>query len=315
MVSSTGRPGSGRSPSASATASGTSSGSVTAARSANQAPSGYSSATAAAISTASRVLPAPPGPTTLTSRRPPTRSASSARSAARPTKGVTARGRLCAASVTVRGRGNCRDRPVETSWYSRSRSSKPRSWCRPRSSSHAPSTRSPAWRAVDAEHSTWPPCAAAAIRAARCTSGVAYSPPRGWATPVCRPIRTRGRASGTDQACAASARCASAHAASALRASGNATNSESPSLNKGVPPQEDNARRSSRRCSVSMPRYPGPSIRANRVEPSLAVAPWRRSASASAAPTASTASAGSARSRTCAATTARRSCHLLPKVE
>src|SRR4029453_6847853 len=44
-------------------------------------------------------------------------------------------------------------------------------------------------RAVAPEPSPWPPCAAAAPRAARCTSALAYSPATGVAQPVCSPIR------------------------------------------------------------------------------------------------------------------------------
>ena len=56
-------------PSAVATASGTADGSVTAASSKTQTPSGNSSREFAATSSASRVLPTPPTPVNVTSRR------------------------------------------------------------------------------------------------------------------------------------------------------------------------------------------------------------------------------------------------------
>ena len=55
-------------PSTAATASGTAAGSVTAASSKNQTPSGNSSASRAATSSASRVLPTPPTPVNVTNR-------------------------------------------------------------------------------------------------------------------------------------------------------------------------------------------------------------------------------------------------------
>ena len=73
-------------PSAPATAGATPSGSVTLANSTSQAPSRCSSRSVAAASTASRVLPTPPGPISVTSRLERTASLSSSSSASRPTK-------------------------------------------------------------------------------------------------------------------------------------------------------------------------------------------------------------------------------------
>ena len=100
-VSSTGRPGSCRTPSTSATATATRSGSVSGARSANHTPSPAPSASPAATCTASRVLPAPPVPVSVTSRQPPTRRRTSASSASRPIKLDTCAGRLFSVCVAT----------------------------------------------------------------------------------------------------------------------------------------------------------------------------------------------------------------------
>jgi len=102
-------------------------------------------------------------------------------------------------------------------------------------------------KAVASEQSTWPPCAAAATRAARCTSALAYSPATGVAQPVCSPIRTRGVASRLGHAYAASARWAATHAATAPDASPNATKNESPSVKSSTPPKLLSAVRSTAR--------------------------------------------------------------------
>ena len=93
-----------------------------------------------------------------------------------------------------------------------------------------------------------------ATRAARWTSGVAYSPAGGSAKPECRPIRTRGRAWACGQSWLASACCASAQARSAALASGKAAKTESPSVNSATPSPAPRARRRICRCSASTGR-------------------------------------------------------------
>ena len=87
------RPGCSPRPSASATAGAIIAGSVTGTRSTYQTPSANRSATSAATASASRVLPTPPGPTAVTRRCVgAAAAASAARSAARPTNGVSGDG-------------------------------------------------------------------------------------------------------------------------------------------------------------------------------------------------------------------------------
>ena len=93
-VSSTGRPGSRRTPSTSATVAATRSASLSGARSANHTPSPVPSSSPAATCSASRVLPAPPAPVSVTSRDPPTSSRTAASSASRPMKLDTGAGKL-----------------------------------------------------------------------------------------------------------------------------------------------------------------------------------------------------------------------------
>ncbi len=84
----------GPAPMASAIATATSCGSDTDDRSTIHTPSGHDAASARPTSTARRVLPMPPGPTIVTSRRVAIRSRSPATSSARPTKAVNGRTRL-----------------------------------------------------------------------------------------------------------------------------------------------------------------------------------------------------------------------------
>lgn len=81
-----------------ATAGATAAGSVVAARSTSQTPSGKAPVAWRATSTASRVLPQPPGPTSVTRRDARTRSATSPTSACRPTKLEIGAGRLVGTS-------------------------------------------------------------------------------------------------------------------------------------------------------------------------------------------------------------------------
>lgn len=109
------RPGCSPTPMAAATAAPTRPGSVTGTRSTKHTPSAKSPATSAATASASRVLPTPPRPTAVTSRRAVTAAASSPRSRVRPTKAVNGAGsagagRACSApacSARVRSARVC----------------------------------------------------------------------------------------------------------------------------------------------------------------------------------------------------------------
>ena len=90
-----GIPGCSRTPSATATADGTCAGSRTGASSASHTPSANRAATRPATAPASRVLPTPPGPVTVTSRCSSSRPATSRTAAARPTKLVSAAENPC----------------------------------------------------------------------------------------------------------------------------------------------------------------------------------------------------------------------------
>ena len=197
-----------------------------------------------------------------------------ARSAARPTNDVgdagqvvrAGRERARAREPAVRGRAR------RAGTAARGRRSRAAGAGRGRASTRRRRVR-PAARMVASEHSTWPPWAAAAIRAARCTSGLAYSPADGLgvagvqAHPYRRP-RLRVSASRVRPARAAPRR----RRATASAASANATKIESPSVNSGTPPcSDERVARNNRRCSSSTGRYPAPSIRARRVEPSMSV--------------------------------------------
>ena len=113
-VSSMGRPGASRTPSAAAAVRVTRSGSVTGASSTSHTPSPVPSRASAATCNASRDLPIPPGPAIVTNRDPPDTSArNSASSAARPTKLVACDGRLwrSAGSSSERSTPNPSARP------------------------------------------------------------------------------------------------------------------------------------------------------------------------------------------------------------
>ncbi len=176
----TGRPGSGRSPSVAATLTSTRSGSVTA-RGRRTTPRRESPRRSSpATSTASRVLPAPPAPTTVTRRW------WRARSTQRGPLGAAAdepgdlhragcaRGRRPSAAEGTAGPGRAR----RAGRAARGRRSRAAGAGRGRAARRRPRARR-LRAAVAAEQSTWPPCAAAATRAARCTSGLAYSPASG----------------------------------------------------------------------------------------------------------------------------------------
>ena len=140
-------------------------GSVTIASSTANVPSSNSSTRSAATCIARRVLPVPPGPVRVTSRtsssRTSRRTASS--SSSRPMSGVGCAGRFVRLPSSVRRGGNSVGRPGTRSWCRRCGRLKSLSLCSPRSRKLRPSTSS----RVVSETSTWPPCAAPAMRAAR----------------------------------------------------------------------------------------------------------------------------------------------------
>ena len=93
---------------------------------------------------------------------------------------------------TVRSGGNSAGSPATLSWKIRTRPSRSFSRCTPRSASPAPGGRTPRTSAADAsDTSTWPPCPAAATRAARCTSRPTRPAAVCDASPLWTPIRTR----------------------------------------------------------------------------------------------------------------------------
>ena len=170
----TGRSPASGTPRALASAAGTRAGSVTGARSTNQAPSPNRGSSSSATARASRDLPDPPGPVRVSSRVWSRSRSTSAISDSRPTNELSWTGRLPGRASRVRGGGNSSGRPSPASWWRRSGSARPRSRCGPRSRRVAPSGRACSTRArVVPDRSTCPPWAASAIRAARCTSSPA----------------------------------------------------------------------------------------------------------------------------------------------
>ena len=134
-VSSTGRPGSRRTPSTSATVTATRSGPPSGARSANHTPSPDPSTSPAATCSANRVLPAPPAPVSVTSRERSTSRRTAASSASRPMKLDTCAGKLVRSPglSSDRSGGNRDGRPSACSWKTcsgrpPSRSGLPRSY-------------------------------------------------------------------------------------------------------------------------------------------------------------------------------------------
>ena len=166
-----GRPAASGTPSALATAAGTSAGSVTGDRSTKQEPSRNRGSSSAATRRASRDFPDPPGPVRVSRRVWPRSRSTSAISSSRPTNEVSCSGRLLGLASSVRGAGKSDARPSMTSSWRRSGSVMPRRRCTPRSrrEASAPSACSTSPRAAS-DSSTCPPWAASATRAARCTS-------------------------------------------------------------------------------------------------------------------------------------------------
>ena len=95
-----------------ATAPSTPAGSRTGASSHSHAPSAYRPATCPAACTASRVLPTPPGPVSVTTRASPSVAPVCSSSRSRPMNELTCTGRLPVRSATVRIGGKSAGRPA-----------------------------------------------------------------------------------------------------------------------------------------------------------------------------------------------------------
>ena len=139
---------------------------LTSARPTSQTPSAWWRTRAAAASTASLVLPQPPGPTRVTRRRWSSRSPIWATAFTRPTKLETGSGRLLGCSPIVFSGGNSRSRPSAWTWKRRTGSGTSRSSWRPRSMSSTSSGSEPE-ATTASDTTTWPPWAAAMMRAQR----------------------------------------------------------------------------------------------------------------------------------------------------
>ena len=137
-----------RSSRASATARGTSDGSLTGASSTSQTPSPRSSSTSAAAWRARRVFPDPPAPVSVTRRPVPSSPTTSASSSTRPTNGLSEAGRLLGSSglSSDRSGGNPSRRPLARSWNSVSGRPRSRNRCGPRARSAASPGRLPSSR-------------------------------------------------------------------------------------------------------------------------------------------------------------------------
>ena len=143
-----------------ATVSATRAGSRRAASPIQKTPFLNSGTSSAADSIASRVFPEPPGPDSVTSRAPScSNSTRSDTSCSRPTNDDAGRGRFVFEIVFSGGKRSC------PSWKIHTGSEKSFSRYSPRSASFTSTSD-----LVACDTSTWPPCPAAAIRAARWTS-------------------------------------------------------------------------------------------------------------------------------------------------
>ena len=184
------RTGSTSTPIAEATASATSAASVTVSSSTHQTPSGHCSAWSAATCAASRVLPEPPAPVSVTNRSPRSRSRTAMRSASLPTNRELDR-------QVVADRSSDRSGPVRRpgSVAARGRVGDDRSprRCRPRSTRDDPvGSWSATTEAVAVDTSVWPPLAISTSRSPVRTAAPMYRPSsrtRAW--PVCSAIRSR----------------------------------------------------------------------------------------------------------------------------
>ena len=172
-LAATPRPAISRTPNVSAMTSGTWVGSLTDSGT-KKAPCSNSSTTSAAICSASRVLPIPPGPVSVTSRvstrRSSCRPCSSSRS--RPISAVGCAGRLFGRASSVFSGGNSLGSPGTINWYSRSGLIRSLSRRSPMSRSSPGMSGQPASRSEAARDSrTWLPWPAERRREARLRAG------------------------------------------------------------------------------------------------------------------------------------------------
>ena len=199
-------------------------------------PSGKSSAARAASWSDSLVLPVPPGPVSVSSRVSARKRAASSSSASRPMKVVSCVGRLFGRASSVRRAGNSLGRPSASTWKRWIEAVRSLSRWSPRSRRATPSIGSSTMRSrVSPETRIWPPCATAAIRAARLTLRPTKLSPVFSAPPEWSPIRTRSGAS-SGHGSASIARWASTAARIAAGASAKTTKNESPSVPCSIPP-------------------------------------------------------------------------------
>ncbi len=271
MLPATVRPGRGATPRLVAATWIAESASIAGASSMNQQPSRCSWTTHAAVSIARRVLPTPPGPTSVTSRERASASRVAARSAVRPTKEVSWRGRLPGCSNDRSG-GNSAGSARCTSWNTCIDSARSRRRCSPRSTTSAPSGSASCARASAAPESrTWPPWAAAMRRAHRFKGRLRYSPSRTTASSACSPIRTfRGPVAG-GQVASVSARWAPSTAVIADRVEENATAMPSPIVLNTTPPFSVHASVRMRLWSASASAIASGDSSHRRVEASMSV--------------------------------------------
>ena len=169
-------------------------GSRTVSRATKKMPSGKSSAAFAATWSDRRVLPVPPGPGERhepvrgeEARRPPPAPARARRTRSAASAGCSD-GRRASAAAGTRARS-----PSATTWYSGCGSRRSLSRWLPEAAQRRPRPGGPRPRGVRtaSETTTWPPCATAAIRAARLMSSPTSRRRTPIASPACRPIRTR----------------------------------------------------------------------------------------------------------------------------
>ena len=169
-VSSIDRVGLSATPSVRAIRGATSIGSRIGSRGTKKTPSGKSSEARAANWSDSRVLPVPPGPVSVSRRVVVSRRAASASSSSRPMNVVSWVGRLFGRASSERSGGNVACSPSASTWKMRTGAPRSLSRCSPRSRRVRPSTGLSPYRSrVVPDTRIWPPCATAAIRAARLT--------------------------------------------------------------------------------------------------------------------------------------------------
>ena len=160
-------PGRTATPAAAAIAAGTAVGSRTEASSTRKTPSGKSPSMVRATSTARRVLPVPPGPSSVTIRELPRASATAAISRCRPTNAVTSAGRFVGVMAEVRRGRASGASPSTSTWNTSTAAARSFRRCGPRGRSRRPGGRSPTAPATSAEQRVWLPQASAWRRAQR----------------------------------------------------------------------------------------------------------------------------------------------------